>query len=217
MIRYLAGCGLALALVAVAPAGRSQVERSVPEGTFRYRVMHPTHGDIGSYTNVVRRQSDGVAVTTSVDIEVKVVFVTARSIKADRSEYWSGDRLVRYESSTRKGGETIRVEGRSEGERFVIDGPQGSTTAPPSVMPTNAWSDRILDADVVMASETGRLYPTRISGGGRETIEIVGRSVSTRHFRMEADTVYDLWFDDQDRVVRFTTINDGDTISFLLT
>lgn len=217
MIRYLAGGAVAFALVAIAPAGQSQVERPVPEGTFRYRVIHPTHGDIGSYTNVVRRESDGVSVATSVDIEVKVVFVTARSIKADRSEHWVADRLVRYTSTTRKGGETVRVDGRSEGERFVIDGPQGSIAAPPSVMPTNAWSDRILDADVVMASETGRLYPTTISGGGRETIDLGGRPVSTRHFRMEADTVYDLWFDDEDRVVRFTTINDGDTISFLLT
>lgn len=217
MIRAFTGAVLALAIVCAAPAGEGRVEAFAGDGTFRYRVVHPEHGEIGTYTNVVRRQGDQTSVRTRIDIEVKVAFVTAHNLEAERSETWSGDRLVRYTSTTRKNGEDIRVEGRADGQRFLIEGPAGRIVAPPSVAPTNAWSKRILDANVVMASESGRLYRTSVSGGGRETLEIDGEEVSTRHFRMQADTTYDIWFDDRGRVVRFTTVNDGDTVAFLLT
>lgn len=217
MIRFIPCAGLALAVLVGTASGNLPEGQPVPEGTFDYRVVHPTLGDIGTYTNVVRRNDGGsVSVATRVDIEAKIAFVTARSIEADRSEQWSEGRLVQYESGTLKDGEAIHVQGRSEGGQFVIEGPAGRATAPASVVPTNAWSPHILEADVVMASESGRLYPASVTGGGRENVEVEGEQVSARRYRVSADSQYDLWFDDDGRVVRFATVSDGDTISFVL-
>lgn len=216
MIRFITGAGLALAVLVGTASGEVGDGLPVPEGRFEYRAIHPKLGDIGTYTNVVRHDPGGVAVATRIDIEAKVWFVTVESIEADRTEHWSDGRLVRYESKTLRNGNPVYVSGRLDGTRFIIDGPGGQTAAPPSVVPTNAWSPHILQADVVMASETGRLYPATVTGGGRETVEVDGEQISARRFRVSADSQYDLWFDDSGRVVRFTTASDGDTVSFVL-
>lgn len=216
MIRFITGAGAAFAVLVGAASGEVRDRLPIPEGQFDYRAIHPVLGDIGSYTNVVRLDPGGAAVATRIDIEAKVLFVTAESIEADRSEYWSDGRLVQYESKTLRNGDPIHVSGRFDGTRFIIEGPEGQTAAPPTVVPTNAWSPHILQADVVMASETGRLYPASVTGGGRETVEVEGQQISARRYRVSADTDYDLWFDDSGRVVQFPTVSGGDTISFVM-
>lgn len=187
-----------------------------PAGTYTYTVLHPDHGEIGTYTNTIRQNGDTVIVDTSVDIEVKLAFVPVFRLKADRREEWREGRLVEYSSVTRRNGEEIRVTGRANGNSFVIEGPNGTYTAPAGVFPTNPWTMDITKADMVMASESGRVFDATLAGGSEQTITIGDRQIPTTHFEVVADTRHDLWFDPQGRVVQFATRDDEDTISFVL-
>src|SRR5690606_2915042 len=157
-----------------------------------------------------------VIVDTSVDIEVKLAFVPVFRLKADRREEWREGWLVEYSSVTRRNGEEIRVTGRANGNSFVIEGPNGTYTAPAGVFPTNPWTMDITKADMVMASESGRVFDATLAGGSEQTITIGDRQIPTTHFEVVADTRHDLWFDPQGRVVQFATRDDEDTISFVL-
>ena len=203
-----------VAMLVLAVAG--QTEAAPPLGTYTYTVKHPDHGDIGTYTNTIRRNGDTIVVDTNVRIQVKLAFVTVFRLEADRREEWRGGRLVSYSSLTRKNGDEIRVSGRAEGDKFVIDGPNGRVTAPGDIVPTNPSSLDITKADTVMTTESGTVVAARLAGRNEATLSIGGQQVPTRHFEVVADSTYDLWFDPEGRVVQFATREDGKTISFVL-
>src|SRR5262245_52187362 len=75
--------------------------------TYEYHVMHPTYGDIGSYTNYIERGADGVHVQTVARIAVKVLGVTLYRENADRTELWKNGRLVYFHAVTTKNGKRV--------------------------------------------------------------------------------------------------------------
>ena len=203
-----------VAMLMLAVAG--QTEAAPAPGTYTYTVKHPDHGDIGTYTNTIRPNGDATVVDTTVRIQVKLAFVSVFRLEADRREEWKGGRLVSYSSVTRKNGDEIRVTGRAEGDKFVIEGPKGRVAAPGNVVPTNPWSLDITKADTVMATESGTVFGARLAGRNEANLPIGDQQIRTRHFEVVADTNYDLWFDPEGRVVQFATREDGKTISFVL-
>ena len=213
MIRGLRLAALICAVVIGSVSGAAAVP---PPGTYAYTVMHPDHGDIGTYTNVVRKTADGVSVDTSVRIEVKVAFLSVYKLNADRHEEWKNGRLVAYKSKTVKNGKEINISGQAKGDKFVIETASGEIVAPGDVVPTNPWSKELTEADVVMASESGRIFDARVATQNDTTVTVAGQPVQAKHFQLAADTRHDVWFDSQGRVVQFATNDDGTTISFLL-
>ena len=207
---------LAAAIAAALLLAATHSEAVTPPGTYTYAVKHPQHGDIGTYTNRVQRNGDTVTVDTDVRIQVKVAFVPVYRLEADRREEWKGGRLTSYSSVTRKNGDEIRVTGRAEGDKFVIEGPSGRIVAPADVVPMNPWNLDITKADVVMASESGKIYDARLTGRNEATLVIGDQQVPTKHFEVAADTKHELWFDPQGRVVQFATVDDGKKVSFVL-
>lgn len=187
-----------------------------PPGTYTYTVQHPEHGEIGTYTNTIRQNGDTVTVDTKVRIQVKVAFIPVFKLNADRQEQWRDGRLIAYSSVTHKNGDEIRVSGHAEGDKFVIQGPNGTVAAPADIVPTNPWSLDITKADVVLTSESGRVVDAHLAGRKDETLTVGDQQIPTRHFQVVADTSHDLWFDPQGRVVRFATRDDDQTISFIL-
>lgn len=191
-------------------------EAAAPSGTYTYAVTHPDHGNIGTYTNVIRRNGDNVSVDTTIRLQVKVAFVSVFRLEADRHEEWSGKRLVSYQSVTQKNGKEIRVNGKAEGEKFVIEGSKGSVDAPADIVPTNPWTVDITKAKTVMASESGKVFDASLVGSDKQAITVGTEQVPATHYEVAADTRYNLWFDAQGRAVAFTTLEDGKTISFTL-
>ena len=209
--RLLAASLLCTPLLAAAPA-----QAVSPPGTYRYTITHPQHGDIGTFQNTIRRQGDGTTVDTDIRVNVKLAFVTVHRLEADRQEVWKNGRLVSYTSKTNKNGETVNVQGRAEGDRFIIAGPGGKVEAPADVVPTTAWSIDITKADTVMASESGKIYPAKLVNSGTEMVEVNGRQVRAKHFKVAADTRYELWYDERDVLVKFTSLTDGEPVTFTL-
>ena len=125
-------------------------------------------------------------------------------------------RLVAYSGVMEKNGKTTRIEGRAEGDRFVIDGPRGRIVGPAGVWPANPWSPAITDADAIMATATGRLYEPRVSDEGESLVEVDGRRVPARHYAIIMKEPHEIWFDDAGRLLRFTTIENGDMVTLSL-
>ena len=207
---------LAALFIVAATVSAARAEVTGPSGTFSYTIKHPDHGDIGTYTNTVRRNGDNVNVATDIKILVKVAFVPVYRLEADRREEWRNGRLTSYSSVTRKNGDEIKVSGKAEGDKFVLDTPSGRVNAPSDVVPMNPWSLSITKADAVIASESGKVYGAKLAGRDERTITVDGQQVATQHFQVAADTRHDLWFDQQGRLVQFATNDEGKTITFVL-
>ncbi|MFN4088314.1 MAG: DUF6134 family protein [Alphaproteobacteria bacterium] len=202
------GLGLATPATAAMP----------PAGTYVYTIDHSQHGEIGTYTNTIRADGDGVTVDTRFEVRVGIGPVTLHREEADRREQWRGGRLVRYDSTTVRNGEDRVVEGRAEGDAFVVRNARGEERAPAGVWPMNPWSPEIVRADTVLASASGRVYPAQVVDAGEATVPGREGDLRARHYRVTADgKAYGLWFDEADRLVRFTAPEGDGLVTFTLT
>ena len=190
-------------------------EAAVP-GEYRYRIEHPRYGRIGTYVNRISPEGETTTVETRVRIAVKLAFVTVFRLEADRRETWRDGRLVAFSGTTDNNGKTTQLEGRAEGDRFVLNGPRGSATAPAAVWPANPWSPDVLRAPAIMSTAAGRVSEPKVSGGEEEPVEAAGRVLRAKHYRIVTNQPSDVWFDAEGRLVKFTTVEDDDIITLTL-
>jgi hypothetical protein len=208
-------CLLLALLVGIAPPAEAR-EPAGPAGVFHYRVALAGYGDIGSFSNIVRKDDAETTVETRLRIRVQVLFVTARSIDADREERWDDGRLIAYRSRTTRNGSVITVSGHAVDGHFIIEGPHGRSVAPSDVFPSNPWSIDITEARVVMATETGRLTRIHFHAEPDQTIEIRGRSVIARRFVASTDDKPELWYGSDNTLLKFAIVDHGERLTFTL-
>lgn len=213
---WLAFCG---AVAAQAAAAQS------PE-VLSYRIEHETWGDIGAFSNTIRREDGKTEVEARLRIAVTILFgkLVLYREEADRRETWENGRLTAYQSTTNVDGDIIQISGQADGEHFVIQRPDGEVPAPLDVFPTNLWSIEMKNAETVVGTKSGVVVPVKVQAGGRRTIEIDNQDVKARYFKItpRADPgvvpfPQEGWFDDIGIPVRFAVIKEGKRVVFTMT
>src|SRR5260370_10832 len=93
-----------LAAIAGVVAGTAAIGPAFAQASaqFTYRVTHSVFGDIGTYTNTVEPNRDGITVETRVHFEGKMLGVRMYREEAERIERWQGDRLGSFHCVTGK-------------------------------------------------------------------------------------------------------------------
>ncbi|HEX5079124.1 MAG TPA: DUF6134 family protein [Geminicoccaceae bacterium] len=168
---------------------------ALPEGRAVYRVEHETFGDIGRQVLTFRCSGDQLLVDTAVHVAVRVLFVTLYRYEARYHEVWQGDRLVRFESHTDDNGRTLEVRARAEAGRMVIDGPEGHSEAPLSVVPDHPWNREMVDHTLLFDPTVGTLRRVQVTEAGQAPVEVDGRRIMGRKYRVSGDLDLELWYD----------------------
>lgn len=186
---------------------------------YTYRVQDPIYGAIGTYSNTVEKSRDATTITTEAHIKVSILGITLYTQDVSRIERQVGDRLVYFHGITTENGKPIEVNGRAEGERFIITSPSDTITAPGTIRSANPWSAGMSGGDMVLMPDTGLVMKVHTSGGEKTSITIDG--ASTRVRRYQIDTVdgrerYEVWMDDQATPVLFSIQDRQSTVTFTL-
>ena len=206
-ISFLVAWLLAAALAAPAAAAGESYE---------YRVIHPTYGDIGTYTNLVQRVGDDTQVTSNLRIAVRVLGIVIYRQEARRSEHWRGQRLVSFDSVTVTNGDAMTVHGEARDGGFAITGPTGTVMAPADIHPSNPWSPMVLNSHVMMSTRTGQVLPVHVSGGETEPVALAGTTLRLHQYKIVSDKQQFVWFDDSGTPIAFRTAEHGTPIDFVL-
>jgi uncharacterized protein DUF6134 len=206
--RLVAAALLALA-AAIGPASAN------PE-SYEYRVIHPTYGDIGTYTNIVDRLGDAAEVRTDVKIRVRILGITVYRQEAQRIERWRGQTLLSFDGVTVTNGDRLEVHGAARAGGFAITTPTGTVVAPGSVHPSNPWSAMVLNADVMMSTRTGKVVPVQVSGGEVAPVALDGATFRARQYEIASYKHHFVWLSDDGTPVAFRTNEDGTLIDFVL-
>ena len=83
-----------------------------PLGTVEYRINHSKYDEIGTHSLTFSRDGADVVVDVAVRIKVKLLFITAHSVAADRRETWRDGRLLAYQSRTKENKTLIEVSAK---------------------------------------------------------------------------------------------------------
>jgi hypothetical protein len=181
-----------------------------------YDVKHSVFGDIGTYTNVIEASGTVITVKTTAHFLVKALGVGLHREDAQRVEQWQGDRLVYFHGVTVKNGETTEIDGKADGNSFVIKSPLGTINAPASVKPANPWSSRSLDSTTMMRVDNGKVEQVKISGGGQTSVNVDGASTAAKEYQIVGSTKYKIWIDQHDVPVMFVVDDDSGEVTFTL-
>lgn len=183
---------------------------------FQYQVEHPTYGDIGTFTNTIVKNGATTEVETTVRVAVKVLGATLYRESSDRREYWRGHRLQSFHALTDKDGKTYEVSGQAQGDRFVVNGPDGTFTAPADVQPPNPWSATCLQSDSMLSALSGRVFSAHVIDRGQDVITAAGRQFRAHKYEVDTDRRHTIWFDDHGVPLKIESTEHGDPVHLVL-
>lgn len=181
-----------------------------------YQVEHPTYGNIGIYSNTIDQKGDSIDVRTQLHVAVKVLGISMFKQDADRLEHWEKGRLTAFQGGTDDNGKQIAIDGKAQGDSFVILSPLGNFTAPAKVHPSNPWGAQSLNTDVMMSTKTGRVMNVVVTDTGEANVTLDGQTVKLHQYFIEGEKHQVVWLNDAGVVVAFQTEEDGQRITFVL-
>ena len=138
--------GLALAAAATPWLGpfTSVPARAAVPRDLRFRALHQG-SQVGEHSVTFRQDGDRLAVTTHIDITVKVLFFTAFHFRHDAEEVWQSGRLVSVKSTTDDNGTPLQVSGAATDVGFRIVGEDGPFLASARLLTSNTlWDERLV-------------------------------------------------------------------------
>ncbi len=181
-----------------------------------YDVKHSVFGEIGTYSNVIESVGSTITIRTAAHFMVKALGVGLHREDAQRVEQWQGSRLVFFHGVTVKNGDTTEINGKADGNNFVITSPLGTITAPGTIKPANPWSSRSLDSTTMMRVDNGKVEQVRVSNGGDANVTVDGASVPAKEYEISGSTHYKIWIDKRDIPVMFQVDDDSGQVTFTL-
>jgi hypothetical protein len=183
---------------------------------YTYSVMHPTYGEIGTFTDTIERSPEATRIDSCLRIAVKFLGIVVYREDASTTEIMRGNRLVSLQSATEKDGQHLEVHGEARGDQFVVTATAGSSIGPAAIAPSDPWVLKHTGDATVVFTDTGRIINLHVSGGDYDTVSLNGRQVSARHFVVTGDKRQEVWLDNREIPIMFRTVEDGTPIDFVL-
>jgi hypothetical protein len=184
--------------------------------TYTYSIIHPTYGDIGTFTDTIDRSREATRIDSRLRVAVTFLGIVVYRQESDITEIMHGNRLVSLQSVTEKDGQHVEVHGEAQGDQFLVNATTGSFAGPATIAPSDPWVLKRTGEGTVVFTDTGRIIAVHISGGDYETISINGIPVSARHFVVLGDKRQDVWLDNQAMPIMFRVVEKGTPIDFVL-
>ena len=205
---------LVLAPLVLAPTAADAAIRA-----YVYTVHHARYGVIGAYTRTVDDGGGEIRARSHLQIQVKILGITAHREIADQSETWQGGRLIAFQSDTQVNGKDLKVSGQAHGDHFMITTPTGVVTAPVDVCASDPWSFSRAGHASVVSLRSGKLDQVDVTGGEADRILLRGGAATARHFHVSTAAQpdkWEAWLDNDGMPLKFRSFDHGDAVDFTL-
>lgn len=218
MLRLLT---VTLTIIALWPAFAAA--ETLPYGNQLAFAAYRNGQPIGVHRLSFDKQGDRLVVTTSIELAVKVVGITAYRYTHRGREIWLGKELVSFDSSTDDDGKPYAVRasldrGQLRVER-TIPGAAGPArdSLPADLLPSTHWNVQQASQGFLLNAQKGTRERITVTAAGRETVRTLSGVIAATRYRYEGDVRMDQWFDDRGRWVRSRfVVFDGSTIDYVL-
>jgi hypothetical protein len=167
----------------------------------------------GSYHMEITRRDDGISVMSG-QADVRISYLVYRySYRYRGIESWKEGRLQRLDSSCNDNGKAFTVHAVAGNDRVNVHVNGREHPCPAEAWTTTYW--RLPDAKLrnqqitLLDSDSGRLLNATLQYVGPTELNVAGSRQNCSRYRVSGDIGAELWYDDQDRLVREDTVEDG--------
>ncbi len=220
-VKRAAGRGIAGALAAMLVllsgstfAGTPRA--GVPEdGVLRFDIVR-NGTRIGTQVYRFRREGRRVAVDIRTDIDYRLLFIPVYRFEHESHEVWEDGLLTSLVSTTNDNGEPIKLRVVREEDSLMVIGEDGTMYVDREIVPASLWNRMVLERDRVLGTIGGGVKRIEVDYIGEETLTVRGRSVKARHFRLSGEYNRELWYDENDVLVRVRFVaEDGSVVQYV--
>ncbi len=204
---------LALAPALALLASGAALACEPPASPAAYVINHETYGDIGTHVLTFRCHGDQLIVETSVDVKVKILFVTAYERQARYREVWEGDRLIAYDARTDDDGEVYDTRARIDGGELVVDGVEGSARVPLDAVSSHPWNVAAVDRPVIFGQRDGKVRRVSVQQAPPERIRIGSDRIEARKYVVSGDLERELYYAPDGTWLQWRLERDGKTVT----
>ena len=174
--------------------------------------------DIGRHQ--IRFEPDGerVKVTTTIDIKVKMAFITMASFSQEAVETWRDGTLVQGRSRIIDNGDRSDMSFETKDEQLVVQGPKGRVRAPLGTMlDIDFWNQDIVRQTGLLDSQTTQIIDVTTSRGVPDMVDLGdGRQVKATRYEMKGTLGRSgtIWYDEAGRFVRTSFVTRGERLEY---
>ena len=161
---------------------------------------------IGTHVVEINRAGQETSVKIATDLDVKVLFVTAYRLQHRATEKWVEGRLVAMSSNTDNNGTRHRVSVSETPAGMEIHADGKSSKADSTLVPGSLWNLELLHRKVMLDAQDGQILPLAVVDHGSQQVTVKSRVVKAHHYTLKSKWVQDVWYDDQDRLVKASLI-----------
>jgi len=161
---------------------------------WRFRVFLDKK-EIGCHYYFLDEREDHRLVHSIANFEYKLLFVKLYDYEHENNEIWDGNCLTRIQSNTDANGTPFAVDGRQQGNRFVVAGNTNETSLPSCIMSFAYWNPEFLEASHLLNTQNGEYLEVFFEEPVAELINVDGEQWQSRRYRLSAgELTMDLWY-----------------------
>lgn len=209
LFHLLLGCALAVAL----PPGPGAAEPWVPPGGKLEFTIARDGSEIGRQVLTFTRDGARLTVDTRVEIAVKRFFVTVHRFERTARSVWRDGLVESYTASTDNNGKKSSLSIAARGDRLTIRANGQSRSVARMTKIPEFWNIDILSEKSVIDTVTGDVNEIAVSPPEKTVLEVGGRKIPARRFRVTGKAARDFWYDDKGGLLQISRkARDGSTI-----
>ena len=174
---------------------------------------------IGSHEITFTENNDVLLVETNIDIEVKVLFVSAYEFAHQSTETWINGNFIKIAAHTDFEDEReYFIKGRDDGDLFLASGMDGKIELNKNILPSNFWNIDILKQKEIFDTQKGVVRTIDVEDLGHEEIKVNTKNIKCNKFIFNASSnpkdkgsfpEYTLWYDENDELMKFQFKDEG--------
>tara|TARA_Y100000590_G_scaffold173596_1_gene198516 strand:- start:615 stop:1295 length:681 start_codon:yes stop_codon:yes gene_type:complete len=168
---------------------------------------------IGFHEIKFNKKGENLTVETTINIEVKVLFIPAYKFTHKSKEYWIDEDFIKIDAHTDFEDEReYFITGAENEDSFIATGMDGEVTINKSILPSNFWNIKVLDEEKLFDTQKGIIRSINVNKLGNETIEINKTKYNTKKYTLNASSnpkdkgpfpEYTLWYSEENELLKF--------------
>jgi hypothetical protein len=163
----------------------------------------------------IERAGDDTKVSISIEMKLKLGFITLFHFVQSSSEHWHRDRLISLTSDTDNNGTPSKLALVRQGGRLVGRNNDTPLALDATIPPASLWTVALAKFQRLFKNIDGTIINVSTEDLGPAVVKSRGQPLSAHHYRISGDLNEDLWFSDDGLLARLLlAATDGSTLTF---
>jgi len=172
---------------------------------------------IGKHSLGISKLDNRIEVSVDSKITVRVLKIPVFNFRYVSKEIWENDRLIAVDSTTTTGKDVETASLNNNNNQSLLMYNNTQSTADLIQYATNHWNISAVEQTRLFNTIKGVKSDVSVDFVGKETLNIGGTAVETKHYAYTGDITAQSWYDKNNRWVKLAFLgSDGNQITYLI-